>query len=297
MPAGGSQAPTFAVSALMDAGWEGHPGATLQRVQIIKGWVDAAGNVREKVHDMTGSATPAPVDPATCTPSPVGPNARAQLCATWKDPDFDPNLHAFYYARVLENPSCRWNQYYCNDRGVDCSQPPKLGADQVGYNAYEYQQCCGEEGAQNRAAARLDLADLVRALGEGPSRRAGVLFAAGKPCFSPARGLLARGRGGAPGDQHPGGPGGHPRGGFPKALGRPPGDEELRGRGRARRCASWCWKRRQGGCGSTTATGPSSRGDLQKDAGDRQDPGASEPELYPQAMALGLDDDLVISNT
>lgn len=143
-PAG--RAPTFAVSALMDPGWEGHPGASLQRIQIVKGWVDAAGEVREKVVDVIGSPVQAAVDLDTCTPAPAGiGSARAQLCATWSDPDFNPSLHAFYYARVLENPSCRWNQYYCNDRGVDCSQPPRLGADQVGYNAYEYQQCCRED--------------------------------------------------------------------------------------------------------------------------------------------------------
>lgn len=144
--AGKTKAPTFAVSALMDHGWVGHPGATLQRIQIVKGWVDAQGQVREKVYDVAGTSTVAPVNLDTCEPAGVDNSAgKAQLCGTFTDPDFDPSLPAFYYARVLENPSCRWNQYYCLDRGVDCRKKPELGNDIVGYNAYEYQQCCGNE--------------------------------------------------------------------------------------------------------------------------------------------------------
>jgi len=137
--------PKFAVSALMDAGWEGHPGATLQRVQIVKGWVDARGEVREKVFDVAGSDEVAPVDLETCTPANLSASGHPHLCTVWRDKEFDPKLNAFYYARVLENPSCRWNQYYCLDRGVDCSKPPQTGKDLVGYNAYEYEVCCGHE--------------------------------------------------------------------------------------------------------------------------------------------------------
>ena len=68
----------------------------------------------------------------------------ANLCATWTDPNFDPDQHAFYYARVLESPSCRWNQYYCLARGVDCSKPPDTTSDIVSYTEYEYQQCCSD---------------------------------------------------------------------------------------------------------------------------------------------------------
>ena len=137
--------PTFAVSALMDTGWAGHPGASLQRVQIVKGWVDGKGQVLERVYDIAGSAEKVPVDLETCTPGGLQMGGAAHLCSVWTDPDFDPELHAFYYARLLENPSCRWNQYYCLDRGIDCRQPPVTDRDVVGYNAYEYQQCCSHE--------------------------------------------------------------------------------------------------------------------------------------------------------
>jgi len=62
----------------------------------------------------------------------------------WTDPNFDANQYAFYYARVLENPSCRWNQYYCIARGVDCRKPPNTSSDTASYTEYEYQQCCSD---------------------------------------------------------------------------------------------------------------------------------------------------------
>jgi hypothetical protein len=144
-PADAMPAPRFAVSSLMDAGWAGHPGATLQRAQIVKGWVDGNGEVHERVYDVAGSTDVAPVDLDDCTPGGTADGGHAELCAVWRDPDFDPAEHAFYYARVLENPSCRWNQYYCLDRQVDCSKPPALGEDVVGYDAFDYQQCCNEQ--------------------------------------------------------------------------------------------------------------------------------------------------------
>jgi hypothetical protein len=173
----GTSAPRFAVSALMDPGWPNHPGAKLDRIQIVKGWVDARGETHEQVFDVVGGSparairpgdgrlpetTRPPVDLETCEPSGIG---HASLCAVWQDPEFDPSEKAFYYARVLEQPSCRWNQYYCNARGVDCSKPMGIcgstdpafddkGCDSnadcgggvcetpLSYTSYEYQQCC-----------------------------------------------------------------------------------------------------------------------------------------------------------
>ncbi len=107
----GSQAPRFAVSALADPGTASAPGGLLQRIQIVKGWVDDEGLFHQAVHDVAGdAANGASVDPDTCAPT--GPGARS-LCAVWQDPDFDAGRDAVYYARVIENPSCRWSARLC----------------------------------------------------------------------------------------------------------------------------------------------------------------------------------------
>jgi hypothetical protein len=110
------RSPTFAVWATADPGTERSPGAPLERIQIVKGWVDDGG-VHEEVFDVAGEADAADVDLATCTPRGKG---RHTLCAVWKDPTFDPAAPAFYYTRVLEVPTCRWTTYACNARGVRC---------------------------------------------------------------------------------------------------------------------------------------------------------------------------------
>jgi hypothetical protein len=112
---GGS--PEFAVLAFKDPGSVALPGTDLQRVQIVKGWVDAGGQVHEQVFDVAGDASNgATVNPATCEP--VGAGA-SELCAIWKDPTFDETQRAFYYVRVLENPTCRWSTLLCKSQGVD----------------------------------------------------------------------------------------------------------------------------------------------------------------------------------
>lgn len=171
-------APRFAVNAMMDPGWPLHPGTKLDRVQIVKGWVED-GRTREKVFEVSDAGTRAirpggarlpvqaargEVDLATCRTNGVG---AATLCSVWTDPEFDRDQHAFYYARVLEQPSCRWNQYYCNARGIDCATPLGIcgstdpavngtgcasNADCAGgvcetpvaYTSYEAQQCCSD---------------------------------------------------------------------------------------------------------------------------------------------------------
>ncbi len=109
----GATAPTFFVSALRDA-----LGVPLAHVQIIKGWLEA-GETHELVYEVAGDpANGASVDETTCTPIGAGADS---LCTVWVDPDFDAAQPAFYYARVVENPTCRWSRHACNAAAVDCS--------------------------------------------------------------------------------------------------------------------------------------------------------------------------------
>jgi hypothetical protein len=104
-------------SAQKDAGTPDAPGNDLQRIQIVKGWVDADGQTHERVLDVAGSANnDVGVDQQDCKPSGRG---SAELCSLWEDPDFDSAQPAFYYARVLENPSCRWTTHQCQAAGVN----------------------------------------------------------------------------------------------------------------------------------------------------------------------------------
>jgi hypothetical protein len=113
-----SLAPSFIVSALRDPGDAGVPSTALQRIQIIKGWVEGE-ETHERVYDVVGNAqSTADVDLKTCTPRGEGYD---ELCTVWRDPDFESTTPSFYYARVVENPSCRWNQWVCERAAVDCA--------------------------------------------------------------------------------------------------------------------------------------------------------------------------------
>lgn len=112
----GGEAPGFLVYALRDP-----MGANLDRVQIIKGWLDADGNPQEKVYDVAWSGDRQPgadgkLPPVGDTvdlsiPSWTNTIGASELGAVWTDPEFDPDLEAFYYARVIEIPTPRWTAY------------------------------------------------------------------------------------------------------------------------------------------------------------------------------------------
>jgi hypothetical protein len=122
---GGAEAPTFWLRAEWDPGPAGKPGQRLQVAQVVKGWVDAAGKQHQKVFDVAGDAkNGASVDPTSCTPS--GPGEKT-LCAVWQDPEWKAGQRAFYYARVLENPVCRWSTRECN--AIPAAEQPEGCAD------------------------------------------------------------------------------------------------------------------------------------------------------------------------
>jgi hypothetical protein len=123
-PAPGSGgAPLFAARASADAGTDEAAGTPLERIQIVKGWLED-GVAHERVLDVAGDESGADVDLATCEPRGAGADS---LCAVWRDPDFDPTSPAFYYARVVENPTCRWSWRSCLAAGVRCEEKVPSG--------------------------------------------------------------------------------------------------------------------------------------------------------------------------
>jgi hypothetical protein len=123
-PRSGNGAPTFMVYALRDP-----IGANLDRIQLVKGWVDTAGQTQEKVYDVAWS--PGRQLDARGVLPPVGNTVdvaaanwnntigAAELGTVWTDPDFDPGERAFYYARVLEIPTPRWVVYDAFRFGIE----------------------------------------------------------------------------------------------------------------------------------------------------------------------------------
>lgn len=118
-----ASAPVFAVSASRDSDSPAGGGTPLQRIQIIKGWVEGGQKFTSRVHDVAGSAdNGASVDLDTCERMGQGFDT---LCTVWTDPDFDPARPAYYYARVVENPTCRWSTYECNRLREDGQDLPE----------------------------------------------------------------------------------------------------------------------------------------------------------------------------
>jgi hypothetical protein len=126
-PAG--KAPSFLVAAMKDP-----MSGNLDRIQIVKGWMEASGGLREKVYDVVWSGDRKPgangklppvgntvdVKNATWSNSIGSP----ELIAVWTDPDFDARESAFYYARVIEIPTPRWTAYEAKRFKVD--MPPEV---------------------------------------------------------------------------------------------------------------------------------------------------------------------------
>ena len=115
LKAAAGKAPSFIVMASKDP-----KSGNLDRIQIVKGWLDGNGKQHEQVYDVAWSGDRTP-DPKTGKVPPVGDTVdaakaeytnsigAAELATVWADPDFDPSERAFYYVRVLEIPTPRWS--------------------------------------------------------------------------------------------------------------------------------------------------------------------------------------------
>ncbi len=113
LPDKSGDAPVFLVSAISDPGTAAAPGMPLQRLQVIKGWYDHDGDHHQRVYDVAGdSVSRGSVDVNTCKTSGSG---YEQLCSVWSDPDFSAEQRAVYYMRAVENPSCRYSTWQCNE--------------------------------------------------------------------------------------------------------------------------------------------------------------------------------------
>jgi hypothetical protein len=138
-PKGG--APTFLIRAMRDP-----DGANLDRIQVIKGWLDKNGKIHERIFDVAVSGG-RKVDADGVCSTPVGstvdiPNAtytntigNAILSAWWEDPDFDPAERAFYYMRVLEIPKPRWTAYDAKFYGIEMPEGTKMTVQDRAYTS------------------------------------------------------------------------------------------------------------------------------------------------------------------
>lgn len=131
LPEKNAAAPSFAVWAMRDP-----DSGNLDRVQIVKGWVDASGNTSETVYDVawSGDREPGPdgrlpavgntVDVAQASyTNTIGAD---QLATVWTDSNFDPTREAFYYARVIEIPTPRWTTFDAKVLGIEAPEPTSL---------------------------------------------------------------------------------------------------------------------------------------------------------------------------
>jgi hypothetical protein len=140
-PTDGAKAPTFMLYALRDP-----VGANLDRVQIVKGWLDSGGKLHEKVHDVAVSGGREIGADGSCK-APVGNTVdleratwsntigAAELGTVWTDPDFDAAERAFYYARVIEIPTPRWVLYDKVRLGAEIPEEAELVGQERAYTS------------------------------------------------------------------------------------------------------------------------------------------------------------------
>lgn len=136
----GATSPNFMVYALRDP-----IGANLDRIQIVKGWLDADGTTQERVYDVAWSDERVPnkegklpavgntVDAANANwTNTIG---AAELGTVWRDPDFDAQQKAFYYARVIEIPTPRWSTYDAFRYGVELPEGAPVSTQERAYTS------------------------------------------------------------------------------------------------------------------------------------------------------------------
>jgi hypothetical protein len=137
---GDSKAPVFMLAASRDA-----DGANLDRIQIVKGWLDEEGNTQEKVYNVAASdgrrisrrgkvkavGNSVDVKSATYTNDIGDPELRT----VWTDPDFDPDQRAFYYARVLEIPTPSWQAFDVKAFGEEFPDSVKMSIQDRAYTS------------------------------------------------------------------------------------------------------------------------------------------------------------------
>ncbi len=136
----GSGAPRFMVYALRDP-----IGGNLDRIQIVKGWLEADGTTQEKVYDVVWAGDRKPGADGKLPP--VGNTVNAEtasytntigapeLGTVWTDPDFDAAKSAFYYARVIEIPTPRWSTYDAYRFGVEIPEGAPVSTQERAYTS------------------------------------------------------------------------------------------------------------------------------------------------------------------
>lgn len=147
VPQGGSLTvtsggPYIVAYALQDPGGE-TPGIPLQKLELIKTWADSANQVHEQKF-VLGQNASAPTPAADCSLQYTGPE---RMCAVFHDTSYSPTIGASYYARALENTSCRWTTLMCTGKGIQCSGiQASNGLFPTTSTSTGYEGCCSISG-------------------------------------------------------------------------------------------------------------------------------------------------------